>query len=290
MKTVIKELCLVASALTVMFTSNHLYTGLAENIIASDVAAEWLPSLMASVTTGVFIYLGSRLLTPVSLNIRRHWSLEPLIYETMGLFIVSGILACVAIVISLFVSSEYVIAGNNDTSYVGSSIGEMLLILVCTVVAAPIIEEILFRGILLGALQRVMNVKAAVIVSSLIFGIMHRTSIITVVTTACIGVLLACIYLRHKNLLNSMIVHGLYNFMASCQTFIPRNGGGESSVIWVPEGMPVWLMIVIGIVPIILMGLLLKKGLKETYEIMDNRKEPPTFWESFLGIERIEEH
>ena len=78
------------------------------------------------------------------------------------------------------------------------------------VVAAPIVEESLFRGFLFNALLRYTPVWAAATVSGVLFGLSHL-SLSALVPLACSGIVLAYVYHSSGSLTASMITHGLFN-------------------------------------------------------------------------------
>ena len=67
----------------------------------------------------------------------------------------------------------------------------MLFIFVSVVIAAPLIEEVLVRGLLFGSLKELIGLPGAIIISGVIFGALHGTSVATVVGTAAAGIALA---------------------------------------------------------------------------------------------------
>ncbi|MGB3491928.1 MAG: type II CAAX endopeptidase family protein [Elainellaceae cyanobacterium] len=77
-------------------------------------------------------------------------------------------------------------------------------------IAAPIFEEILFRGFLLPSLTRYMPVWGAIGLSAIIFATAHL-SFSEVLPLAVLGVVLGFVYTRSRNLLASMLVHSLWN-------------------------------------------------------------------------------
>jgi membrane protease YdiL (CAAX protease family) len=83
-------------------------------------------------------------------------------------------------------------------------------LLVVTAVLAPLLEESLFRGFLLPSLTKFMPVPAAVFASSLAFGIAHL-SIRDLPVLVALGCLLGFLYVRSRNLLTPMLVHGAWN-------------------------------------------------------------------------------
>jgi uncharacterized protein len=77
-------------------------------------------------------------------------------------------------------------------------------------IAAPFFEEIMFRGFLLPSLTRYLPVWGAIGLSSLIFALAHQ-SLSEVLPLTTLGCILGFVYTRSKNLLSSMLVHGLWN-------------------------------------------------------------------------------
>ncbi len=77
-------------------------------------------------------------------------------------------------------------------------------------VAAPVFEEIMFRGFLLPSLTRYLPVWGAIIVSALIFSFAHL-SLAEVLPLATLGIILGFVYTRSRNLLSSILIHSLWN-------------------------------------------------------------------------------
>ena len=79
-----------------------------------------------------------------------------------------------------------------------------------TAVLAPILEEFVFRGFLLASLTKFMPVPAAVVTSSLGFGMAHL-SVKDFPELTVLGMLLGFSYVRSRNLLTPIVIHGLWN-------------------------------------------------------------------------------
>ncbi|BAQ65029.1 CPBP family intramembrane glutamic endopeptidase [Geminocystis sp. NIES-3709] len=77
-------------------------------------------------------------------------------------------------------------------------------------IAAPIFEEIMFRGFLLPSLTRYLPVWGAIIVSGVIFAIAHL-SLAETIPLATLGIILGIVYTRSRSLLASIILHSLWN-------------------------------------------------------------------------------
>lgn len=75
-------------------------------------------------------------------------------------------------------------------------------------------QEVLFRGLILFSLQRWKGWKIALVVSSVLFGLMHvRQGVIGVMGTFLVGVYWGWAALKTKNIIGTSIVHGFYNFI-----------------------------------------------------------------------------
>lgn len=86
-------------------------------------------------------------------------------------------------------------------------------------ITGPLIEEILFRGLLFNELEKVMPVSLVIIVQGVAFGIYHF-NLIQFIYATFIGILLGIVYALTKNLWITIIIHIVNNVSA---LFIPEN-------------------------------------------------------------------
>lgn len=77
------------------------------------------------------------------------------------------------------------------------------------IVLIPVVEELLFRGILFGSFASSFSYKIAMVLSAAIFALLHLT--ISWPSVFLIGILLAWIYWRTDNLAVTMVIHGTIN-------------------------------------------------------------------------------
>ena len=77
-------------------------------------------------------------------------------------------------------------------------------------VAAPVFEELIFRGFLLPSLTRYLPVWGAIVASSLVFAFAHL-SVSEVLPLTVLGIVLGSVYARSRNLLSSILLHSLWN-------------------------------------------------------------------------------
>ncbi len=77
------------------------------------------------------------------------------------------------------------------------------------ILAAPVFEEFIFRGLIFGGLRRSLGPGVATLASAAIFAIVHPP--LSVIPVFFLGVCAALIYERTKMLVAPMVVHALYN-------------------------------------------------------------------------------
>jgi len=99
----------------------------------------------------------------------------------------------------------------------------LLIFFLTASVAAPVFEEIIFRGFLLPSLTRYLSVWGAIIASALLFAIAHL-SLSEVLPLATLGIVLGFVYTRSRNLLAPMLLHGLWNSGTLLSLFILGSG------------------------------------------------------------------
>jgi membrane protease YdiL (CAAX protease family) len=104
-----------------------------------------------------------------------------------------------------------------------------------SVLVAPIVEELFFRGYLLNLWRARWGTWVAILLSSLVFGLFHfeRT-----IFAAAAGVVFALVYLRYDSLWPGVILHGAVNF-AAFPWFLPRlsylRPRATDISAWIPE-------------------------------------------------------
>jgi len=77
-------------------------------------------------------------------------------------------------------------------------------------IAAPVFEEIMFRGFLLPSLTRYVPLWLAITVSGFVFAIAHL-SLSEVIPLTTLGIIMGIIYTRSGNLLAPILLHSLWN-------------------------------------------------------------------------------
>ncbi len=99
----------------------------------------------------------------------------------------------------------------------------LAIFLFTAAVAAPVFEELLFRGFLLPSLTRYFPVWGAIALSSVLFAIAHL-SLSEVLPLTVLGSILGFVYSRSRSLLTPMLMHSLWNSITMLGLFILGRG------------------------------------------------------------------
>jgi len=83
------------------------------------------------------------------------------------------------------------------------------MIAIMVIVAAPVFEEFIFRGLIFGGLRRSLNLPVAAIASAAIFAIVHPPA--SVIPVFVLGLCTALAYERTRILAAPIVVHAIYN-------------------------------------------------------------------------------
>ena len=93
-------------------------------------------------------------------------------------------------------------------SYVSNRYSIMILLDACLI--GPIIEEIIFRGIALSNLKEAYSEKTGIIVSSVLFAIVHINPP-QIILAFLLGLVLGRLYVKSNKLFNAMLLHIYWN-------------------------------------------------------------------------------
>ncbi|EDS77162.1 caax amino protease family protein [Clostridium botulinum C str. Eklund] len=99
---------------------------------------------------------------------------------------------------------------NSGTIY--DTVYEFILV----VILAPIVEELIFRGVILNRLKMRWGVGPAIILSSIFFGVLHMN--LAVIGAFLFGVMMCVVYMKTKNIFITMFIHCVNNLLCSLPT------------------------------------------------------------------------
>ena len=109
-------------------------------------------------------------------------------------------------------NSEYLL-GKNPTPY------QYIILTIVAVFGAPIIEEMAFRGIILNSIAHKYGYKIAIILSGILFGLMHL-SLVNLFPLISVGIILGYFYNKTKNLWTSIVAHMCFNGIGMLQLLL----------------------------------------------------------------------
>lgn len=86
-------------------------------------------------------------------------------------------------------------------------------------IASGIVEEMVFRGLIMGVIRKNYNIKSAVIIPSVLFGLAHLangkldfiSTVQLIVAGTAVGIMFSLIMLNGNNFWNNALVHAVWN-------------------------------------------------------------------------------
>lgn len=121
---------------------------------------------------------------------------------------IAAVIACAAGVAYMVTIRHTALWAEISKAAVAAS-GSRAWILALSVVAAPLCEEFIFRGLIYGGLRRSMPAALAMVMSAAIFAVVHPP--LSILPVFVLGLCAAWTYERSKTLLAPMLVHAIYN-------------------------------------------------------------------------------
>ncbi len=121
---------------------------------------------------------------------------------------------CIIMLLSMLLTSLFKESTQNVEAAFTEITQQPFILLVIVVALMPAVgEELLFRGLVFGSLRSRIQVKWAILISALIFGLFHM-SLVKFLPTACLGALFAYIVWRGKSIFLSMMLHFINNLLS----------------------------------------------------------------------------
>jgi membrane protease YdiL (CAAX protease family) len=122
-------------------------------------------------------------------------------------------------------------ASNNSTVFISNS-----LQIFTVVIVAPIVEEFLFRGIILHRWAAKWGIKIALLLSSLVFGLLHDN----IVGLSMFGFIMGLLYIKTRTLIVPIVCHALNNTAVVILEFLLIHFDTTKTVYTVEEFRSLW--------------------------------------------------
>ncbi|MFT8322147.1 MAG: CPBP family intramembrane glutamic endopeptidase [Bacillus sp. (in: firmicutes)] len=99
-----------------------------------------------------------------------------------------------------------------------------------SIIVAPIVEELLFRGYLLNKWGERLGAKKSIFLTSFLFAVLHIGS--TFIVQFVFGILCCLVYMKTKNLLVPIVLHMLNNCISRVGAYIieSKNKGSLANI------------------------------------------------------------
>jgi uncharacterized protein len=191
-----------------------------------------LETIALSATLAVYCAVGAglavalrRLRAPLAF-LGLHWPTLRDLGLTLALIIPWYIgIALVTAVSSAVLNGGRVVPGNSRLLFIQhpKGIGVLLLALLVTAVAAPLCEEMFFRGMLFRLLWSRLPLWAAVVLSAVAFGLAHASPSVSYALLPVfvyMGIVLAVIYEKAGSLTNTVLLHALNNAVGTVTVYL----------------------------------------------------------------------
>ncbi|MBU3176875.1 CPBP family intramembrane metalloprotease [Clostridium estertheticum] len=125
------------------------------------------------------------------------------------------------------------VSGISTPSFINEAVDELavspIISIISVIIVAPIYEEIIFRGILLKGMSKKTNPAVAIVVSALLFAVVHM-NIPQGINAFLLGLVLGFIYLNKKSIYLSIFAHFINNVLALSLTSFFSSIGGKYAI------------------------------------------------------------
>ena len=138
---------------------------------------------------------------------------------------------------------------------------QVILLVLALNLCVGLFEEILFRGILMNGLRRKLSLPAAIITSSVLFGLLHvvslgygqspTTTAAQIMVAASLGGLFCVLTLQANSLWPAIILHAVYNSQAMILIFLLEDNLDLSDLNQRPTGLAITDLILPGAVTLL---------------------------------------
>ena len=152
-----------------------------------------------------------------------------------------------AFLFTFLISSIDIMASLNDPTWISTGVDTVdidssvvILDAIGAIIFAPIIEELVFRGVLFNRLKIRTGILPAMLISSFIFAIGHEVGGIT--SAFLFGMCMCILYLKTDNILIPMSVHFINNVVATLISLT----GADVIMIQLPWIVPCLLISILG--------------------------------------------
>lgn len=110
------------------------------------------------------------------------------------------------------------VIGNYETTSSSLLRGNLFIQILSLAVIVPLAEELIYRGLVFTRLRKFMDVKVAMVVASVLFGVFHF-NLLQGTYAFLLSMLLICVYMRYQSIFGCVIIHSVANLVSVLSTY-----------------------------------------------------------------------
>jgi membrane protease YdiL (CAAX protease family) len=204
-----------------------------------DIVAKIQGNYFVVMGVGVLFYLTILFSTWLLLPKSGPASLASYFPSVSGRFLVAGAGAAIVIVLIIlpslgFISDYFHVnleASDAEKALLPHSLPQLLALLILGAVAAPLVEEVYFRGVFLRWLRKRLGLAAATIINVVSFAVLHGrflshpglAGLVATVGLCVPALVLVYFAVKSRSLWPGVVTHGVYNgVLLSLSYFVPN--------------------------------------------------------------------
>lgn len=214
---------LVSSVVTSIVSA--LNSGMPKDDLASLITSLTSPIMAVSYVVAIFVFVIFYKIRKTSLISMS--GAEP----TRASFLIDGVLlgfgmygafqGAILLLTKIIPESWFNLQNSQSSSLLG---GSMAFAIIYTVLIAPVCEETIFRGLVLTIFDGKLPKWLGILISALVFALIHLPSPIAFIYTLTLGVVLGFVRYRTKSLVPCVLAHIIFN-ATNYLLFLPLNIG-----------------------------------------------------------------
>lgn len=182
-------------------------------------------------------------------TIKEEWNMTPVgageyVYPVFAAFLLSLAWAYATYDLS-FANAEQIQQSVDFYSGIVPGLG-MAMMMLTLLLAQPVMEEVLCRGMILNQLSKSFPDWAAVVISAVIFGLAHLMAggIVLSLGAALMGVLFGIVFVKTRSLYVAAVAHAFANLPDFIMSFLPEfSSGGRMALAVVSAVVSVTMLI-----------------------------------------------
>lgn len=197
-----------------------VFSGMLSQLLASALLLVKVPVGICNIVAGI-LYIGITFIV-LKMLIEKILKLE---FSDFGIpkFYVKAKWILVALLLPIAVKGSYLLFIPGEYVLSGMSADQIFQTLSAGIfyigIAAGFVEEMVFRGLILNCIKKAWNEKAAIIIPSVLFGLVHvlgqgysvGNSLLVIFAGTMAGIMFSLIAIENNSVWNSGIVHALWN-------------------------------------------------------------------------------